>query len=52
MLRFVVQALQKIRHANIIKLKEVIREDNILYMIFEVSSSSPDVSLILDLVSD
>ncbi|CAF4377137.1 unnamed protein product, partial [Adineta steineri] len=29
------QALQKIRHANIIKLKEVIREDNNLYMIFE-----------------
>ena len=41
----VIQALQKIRHANIIKLKEVIREDNILYMIFEVSSSSPDVTL-------
>ncbi|UJR25508.1 hypothetical protein I4U23_006854 [Adineta vaga] len=30
-----VKALQKIRHANIIKLKEVIREDNNLYMIFE-----------------
>ncbi|CAF1036459.1 unnamed protein product [Rotaria sp. Silwood1] len=30
-----VKALQKIRHANVIKLKEVIREDNNLYMIFE-----------------
>ncbi|CAF4407080.1 unnamed protein product, partial [Rotaria magnacalcarata] len=30
-----VKALQKIRHANIIKLKEVIREDNNLYMVFE-----------------
>lgn len=32
------QALQKIRHANVIKLKEVIREDNNLYMIFEVGN--------------
>ena len=30
------QALQKIRHPNVIKLKEVIRDDNNLYMIFEV----------------
>jgi len=31
------KALQKIRHANVIKLREVIREDNNLYMIFEVN---------------
>ncbi|CAM2702789.1 unnamed protein product [Rotaria socialis] len=30
-----IKALQKIRHANVIKLKEVIREDNNLYMVFE-----------------
>ncbi|CAF3829166.1 unnamed protein product, partial [Adineta steineri] len=30
-----VKALQKIRHPNIIKLKEVVREDNNLYMVFE-----------------
>ncbi|CAF1426572.1 unnamed protein product [Adineta ricciae] len=30
-----VKALQKIRHPNVIKLKEVIRDDNNLYMIFE-----------------
>lgn len=30
-----IKALQKIRHPNVIKLKEVIREDNNLYMIFE-----------------
>ncbi|CAF3301368.1 unnamed protein product [Rotaria socialis] len=30
-----VKALQKIRNPNIIKLKEVIREDNNLYMVFE-----------------
>ncbi len=33
---FLFKALQKIRHPNVIKLKEVIREDNNLYMIFEV----------------
>ncbi|CAF1009971.1 unnamed protein product [Rotaria sordida] len=30
-----IKALQKIRHPNVVKLKEVIREDNNLYMIFE-----------------
>ncbi|CAF2104949.1 unnamed protein product [Rotaria magnacalcarata] len=30
-----IKALQKIRHANVVKLKEVIREDNNLYMVFE-----------------
>ncbi len=29
------QSLQKIRHPNIVRLKEVIREDNNLFMIFE-----------------
>ncbi|CAF2315942.1 unnamed protein product [Rotaria sp. Silwood2] len=32
-----IKALQKIRHPNVIKLKEVIREDNNLYMIFEIA---------------
>ena len=30
-----IKSLQKIRHPNIVRLKEVIREDNNLYMIFE-----------------
>lgn len=30
-----IKSLQKIRHPNIIRLKEVIREDNNLFMIFE-----------------
>lgn len=29
------QSLQKLSHANLIKLKEVIREDNTLYFVFE-----------------
>ncbi len=29
------KSLQKIRHPHVVKLKEVIREDNNLYMIFE-----------------
>lgn len=30
-----VQSLQKLSHANLVKLKEVIREDNTLYFVFE-----------------
>jgi male germ cell-associated kinase len=30
-----IKSLQKIRHPNVVKLKEVIREDNNLFMIFE-----------------
>ena len=30
-----IKSLQKLRHPNIIRLQEVIREDNNLYMIFE-----------------
>ncbi|XP_796032.4 serine/threonine-protein kinase dyf-5 [Strongylocentrotus purpuratus] len=30
-----VKSLKKLNHANIVKLKEVIREDNILYFVFE-----------------
>ena len=29
------QSLQKLSHPNLIKLREVIREDNILYFVFE-----------------
>ena len=29
------QSLQKLSHPNLIKLKEVIREDNTLYFVFE-----------------
>lgn len=29
------QSLQKLSHANLVKLKEVIREDNTLYFVFE-----------------
>lgn len=31
----VLQSLQKLSHPNLIKLREVIREDNILYFVFE-----------------
>lgn len=33
--RVPVQSLKKLSHANIIKLKEVIRENDILYFVFE-----------------
>ena len=29
------QSLQKLSHANLVKLREVIREDNVLYFVFE-----------------
>jgi serine/threonine protein kinase len=35
-----IKSLQKLRHPNIIRLKEVIREDNNLYMIFEYMSEN------------
>ena len=32
---FFFQSLQKLRHANVVKLKEVIRENDCLYFVFE-----------------
>lgn len=32
---FIVQSLRRMNHPNIVKLKEVIRENDILYFIFE-----------------
>ena len=37
---FTQQSLQKLSHANIIKLKEVIREDNTLFFVFEYMSEN------------
>lgn len=33
--QFSLQSLKKLSHANIVKLKEVIRENDILYFVFE-----------------
>lgn len=35
-----VKALQRLGHPNIIRLKEIIRQDNILYLIFESMQAS------------
>jgi serine/threonine protein kinase len=37
---FSLQALKKLSHPNIVKLKEVIRENDLLYMVFEFMESN------------
>lgn len=37
---YVFQALKKLSHPNIVKLKEVIRENDYLYMVFEFMESN------------
>lgn len=32
---FLLQSLKKLSHANVVKLKEVIRENDVLYFVFE-----------------
>lgn len=49
---FVWQSLRKMNHPNIVKLKEVIRESDVLYFVFEymVCIASPSVFAFLEVV--